>query len=1034
MLLFPAQFLRSKLFGDFSPPIAPVWLIFVFFICCPPISAERLPVKTYTVADGLLRDEVVKIKRDSRGFLWFCTGEGVSRFDGYAFKNFTTDDGLPERHANDFLETKIGGIYIATGNGLAALNPRGDAADDSYFSTYLPDNPKANAVNVLYKDVHSTVFVGTSDGLYKFDEKSLIFEAVDIGKPLANYDAVSVTAILEDEHGAVWVGTEDNGLRRVSPSGEVRIFTHDDGLGGNSVFSLFEDADKRIWAGMRLDKFGGGLNLLKGETDADNSIVERHFSSKDGLTSDWVTNFLQTGDGEFWIGTTAGLCRWQGANEKSVCKNYHAANGICDYDVWTISQDENGNLWTGSRCGATKISRYGFTTYDESDGNTTEVANSFFENSAGDFFVTKNGSKGRTIYRFDGVKFVETIPQMPFKISNFGWGWKQTVLQDRENSWWIPTAHGVFRFPVNTAFKNLDETMPQNISPPTMSDEIFRIYEDSRGDVWVSTLKKNGLWRWERGANVWHDYADLFAADSASQAVTAFVEDQSGNLWIGTGADGGGELLRYRNGNFDIFTKKDDLICGWIRDLYVDKSNRLWIANTKTGLLRLDDVNAETLNFKRYARAEGLSSAAALSVTEDVFGRIYVGTPRGVDRLNADTGQIENFTTADGLPASYTEIAYRDRQNNLWFGTSGGLTRFVPEPKRERKPPTILITALRVNGEPQKISITGETEITKIELNAEQKQMSVDFVGLGASLGEQLKYEYRFGGGDWTQTNERTVNFANLASGSYRFEVRAQTADLLTSAPAAVSFKIDAPIYLRPWFLIAAFLIFGGAIFSVYRYRVSRLLEMERMRTRIATDLHDDIGANLTKISILSEVARRRLGNGADDDDGANLLENIAETSRESISAMSDIVWAINPKKDSPADLTSRMRRHAEELLERREIKLEFHAAPSAPDLKLDADLRRNIYLIFKESLNNIVRHAAAENVEIDLSFAGGALTLKIADDGRGFETNDEYDGNGLASMRKRAAELGADLQINSSPTNGTNVILRVESAKKIRA
>ena len=1026
MKSFPAQLTKLKTLYVFLLLAVPV------FIFCPPIFAERLPVKNYTVADGLLRDEVTKIKRDSHGFLWFCTGEGVSRFDGYAFKNFTTGDGLPERHANDFLETHDGAIFIATNNGLAKLNPRGDSANDSYFSTYLPDNPKANAVNVLYENADSTIFAGTSGGLYIFDEKSSTFTAVDIGKPLANYDAVSVTAILEDEGGALWIGTEDNGLRRLSPSGKVGIFTHDDGLGGNSVFSLFEDADKRIWAGMRLDKFGGGLNLLKSETDADNSIVERHFSSKDGLTADWVTDFLQTGDGEFWIGTTAGLCRWQGANEKSVCRSYRAANGICDYDVWTISPDENGNLWTGSRCGATKITRYGFTTYDESDGNTAEVANSFFENSAGDFFVTKNGSKGRTIYRFDGGKFGEIIPKVPVEIGNFGWGWKQTVLQDRENSWWIPTAKGIFRFPANTAFENLDKTKPQNISPPTMSDEIFRLYEDSRGDVWVSTLKKNGLWRWERGANVWHDYADLFAADSANQAVTAFVEDQSGNLWIGTGAESGGELLRYRNENFEIFTKKDDFVCGWIRDLYVDKANRLWIANTKSSLLRLDDVNAEKLDFKHYARAEGLSSASALSITEDVFGRIYVGTPRGVDRLNADTGQIENFTTADGLPASYAEIAYRDGQNNLWFGTSGGLAKYVPESERKRQPPKMFITALRVNGEPQKISILGESEISELELDSEQRQISVDFVGLGAGLGEKLRYEYRLNQSDWTQTNERTVNFANLAGGNYHFEVRAVTADLLTSAPAVLSFKIAAPIYLRPWFLILTFLIFGGAIFAVYRYRVSRLLEMERMRTRIATDLHDDIGANLTKISILSEVAHRRLGNGANYFNDANLLENIAETSRESVSAMSDIVWAINPKKDSLADLTSRMRRYAEELLERRAIKIEFYAAPSAPDLKLDADLRRNIYLIFKESLNNIVRHAAAENVRIDFGFAGGALTLKIADDGRGFETNDEYDGNGLASMRKRAAELGGNLEIHSSPTNGTSIILSLESAKKI--
>ena len=193
------------------------------------------------------------------------------------------------------------------------------------------------------------------------------------------------------------------------------------------------------------------------------------------------------------------------------------------------------------------------------------------------------------------------------------------------------------------------------------------------------------------------------------------------------------------------------------------------------------------MNFVRYTPAEGLSSIGVNCVTEDEFGNIYVGTGRGLDRLNTNTGQVENFTTADGLPGTEINIAYRDRKNNLWFGTSNGLARFVPEPEKARQPPNALITGLRVNGESQSVSVLGETAIQPLELNSDQKQVSVDFLGLGASLGEKLKYEYRFGAGDWTATNERTVNFANLGAGAYQFEVRAVTADRLYSQPATVS-------------------------------------------------------------------------------------------------------------------------------------------------------------------------------------------------------------------------------------------------------
>ncbi len=424
-----------------------------------------------------------------------------------------------------------------------------------------------------------------------------------------------------------------------------------------------------------------------------------------------------------------------------------------------------------------------------------------------------------------------------------------------------------------------------------------------------------------------------------------------------------------------------------------------------------------------------MTSNAAASITEDEFGRIYIGTWRGIDRLNPDTGQIENFTTADGLPSSFVEISYRDRQNNLWFGTHNGFARFIPEPPRTRQPPTILITGLRVEGESQNVSVLGETEILPLDLNAEQKQISVDFLGLGASLGEKLKYEYRFGNSDWTQTDERTVNFANLAAGEYLMEVRAETADRIYSQkPASVSFKIAAPIWQKWWFIAALFFLIALVIYGFYRLRLARLLEVANMRTRIATDLHDDIGANLTKISVLSEVVNRKLSNGTNGFDGGNLLENIAETSRESVSAMSDIVWAINPKKDSLADLTIRMRRHAEEILERREIRLEFDTPPIMPDLNLNANLRRNIYLIFKESLTNIVRHSNATHVEIDFRLEGGKLILTIADDGRGFDKTEDFDGNGLLNMKKRAAELKGNLQIVSAENEGAKIVLVLNS------
>jgi ligand-binding sensor domain-containing protein/signal transduction histidine kinase len=993
------------------------------------VLAERLPVTTYTVADGLLRDYVHKIKQDSRGFLWFCTPGGLSRFDGYAFTNFTVDDGLPDRHVNDLLETQSGAIWIATDAGLARLNPKGlrNSPENPLFSVYLPEDPKAKNILNLLEDARGQIFAGTSDGLYRLVETDGRFEleAVDLGKSLTGVQ--EITSIIKDRRGGLWIGTYLDGLYRLLPDGQPEQFTMTNGLPSNRIESLLEDKNGRIWVGMRAG-MDAGLCLLAAEPKKDQKIVERVFSTKDGLPNDWILALIQTSDEQLWVGTIRGLCKWQGeygnSGEKSVCKTYTANNDLCDTDVWSLTEDKDGNLWTGTRCGAKKLARYGFTTYTERDGIDVEFINSIFENAAGEIFASFDQGDNRTVSRFNGEKFDLVKPNFPSEIGYFGWGTKQTVWQDRAGDWWFPTSNGLYRFQHAVRFADLAKITPQRIAPVAGRIEIFRLFEDSRGDFWIATgsTAGNGLWRWERSNDAWHDYTKELGFSGSDRLGWAFVEDKAGNLWISTsGNESETSLIRYRDGQLKIFTQAEGIPAGVLPDLFVDGKGRLWLASSSTGLLRLDDVHAEQLNFTRYTSSEGLSTQGAACITEDEFGRIYICTARGLDRLNTETGQIENFTTADGLPNSFPQMAFRDRNNRLWFGTTDGLARFTPEPERRRKPPNALIMGLRVDGVPRGVSVLGETVIPALELGSDQRQVTVDFVGLGSSLGEKLKYEYRFGESDWTPTTERTVNFANLASGNYQFEVRTITADRNYSQPATVAFRIATPLWQRWWFIAGLLALTAFLIYGFYRFRLTRLLELERMRTRIATDLHDDIGANLTRIALLSEVAnqetRGRGGNGK-----RNLLPSIADIARESVASMNDIVWAISPDHDSLLDLTRRMRGHAEEVFTFRDIDLEFHAPTADTDLKLSVGVRRDLLLIFKETVNNAARHSACTKVWIDFRSENSILSLRIKDNGKGFETDSENDGQGLRSMTRRAAAHGGKLKIDSSKDQGTTV------------
>jgi len=923
------------------------WILCVFLLFSVS-QAERLPVKTYTIADGLPRDLVLRVRQDSRGFLWFCTGEGISRFDGMGMTNFTPSDGLPSRFVNDFLETGNGTIYIATGKGLARLNPRGarGSAENPLFTTFLPANPKAEKIQVLYEDDKNRVWVGTSDGLYKLIENpgGVEFEPVVLGNPLPGFggaifvpspNTLYINSILEDRHGTLWVATFGSGLFRLSADGGVRRFRAEiDGFGDNKITALLEDREGRIWIGMRSDD-EGGVCLLDA-LDAEKP-VRKCYRTKDGLPVNRIRDMFETGDGQIWLATTRGLCRWQGENGKSVCKTYTAKNDLCD-DLLSLAEDKDGNFWIGTACGAKKISRYGFTAYNAADGLDENPVNAIFENPAGELIVTSFPKTERVISRFDGEKFSPVKPRLPAFVNYHGYGWQQTVWQDKRGAWWIPTGYGIFRSPDGTGFEDLANAPLKKLETGAKSQEPFRVFEDSRGDIWMAmTGIVNELLRWERAKNVWHDHTAQ-AGVSESRVGTAFVEDRHGNVWIGTSSDHRDTaLIRYRDGEFRVFGQTDGAPSAWTSDLFLDSRGRLWIATTEDGLLRLDETNSDRLDLVKYTPANGLTSITTTSVTEDVFGRIYVGTWRGIDRLDTVTGQIENFTTADGLPGGFVESSFRDAKNNLWFLTDKGLARFQPEPVRDRKPPNILITGLRVGGEPQSVSVLGETEIQPLDLGSDQRQITVDFLGLGTSLGENLKYEYRFGSAVWTPTGERSLNFANLAPGDYRFEVRAQTADRIYSqTPAVVSFRIAAPLWQRGWFLLSLALAFGIFVYLIYKYRLRRLLELEKMRTRIATDLHDDIGSNLTKISIMSEVARRINGDRQNE-----ILNNIADISRSSVSSMSDIVWAINPKKDSLLELTRRMRGFGEEILGQKEISVEFNAPEIGVEIKLDADVRR---------------------------------------------------------------------------------------------
>jgi signal transduction histidine kinase/streptogramin lyase len=672
-----------------------------------------------------------------------------------------------------------------------------------------------------------------------------------------------------------------------------------------------------------------------------------------------------------------------------------------------------------------KLVAAGFVSYDERDGlGRTGRIGSIIEDRAWHLCVVTDET---TISRLDGSRLTAIPLHLPAGIFSWGWGWYQTVLQDSVGEWWVCSDQGLIRYPTLNSIEQLGRARPKAIYTeadglPTAA--IFRLFEDSRRDIWISTLDKPEavLTRWDRAAKTFHTY---HPADGIPEAApTAFREDAAGDLWIGFYAGG---VLRYRDGRFVRFTETDGVPPGIIRALYIDHAMRLWIATGEGGVVRVDQPAAEHPGFVSYSVANGLSSNQATCVTEDNWGMIYVGTGRGLDKLDPVTGRIRHYSTADGLASSFVNVSLRHTDGSLWFGTLQGLSRLIPQVERATGPPSVFVTAVRVAGIPYAIPELGAASVAGPELGPTQNNIQIDFSGLNLAAGESLRYQYELQGAssEWSAVaDQRSISYANLAPGSYRFLVRAVSSDgAVSEPPASVTFRILAPFWRRWWFIASAVLVSAIVLYGFHRYRISRYLELERIRTRIATDLHDDIGSSLSQVTVLSEVAGQRARASMDPSEPLAL---IADLSRDVLDSVSDIVWAINPGRDRLSDLTLRMRRFAGDAASAANMEMDFRAEGDRGDLKLGPDLRREVYLIFKESINNLMRHSGCTNAQVTMKNFDRSLELTISDNGKGFDPDQASDGNGLASMRQRAARLGGTLEIISSPNRGTIVRLLV--------
>jgi len=1001
----------------------------VFLLIAATAYAERLPIRVYTTADGISSTNLNCIVRDSRGFLWFCTSEGLSRFDGYTFANYAFSGSATPRAgvgqaAVDLLETPDGELWVAAPRALCRFNSQSDVSH-ALSECYQPDGlGEKGSMASLANAADGSIWLLHASRLFRFFPKERRFVAVDLG--------VSPwwTTLMRDSDGSLWIGAEGVLAHRL-PDGRVERYGEAEGLPVNAdhtfrVSAILRDRERRLWIAS-----WQGLCLMVPHPQPGNRSVARVYTTSDGLPGNVVFDVFQSRDGKIWAGGESGLSEW--IPESSIAgkqfRSYTARRGFNLYGVdgpggADLAEDAGGDLWMS---GPIRLARHGFTSYGTPDGLHSNQIKAVFEDREGRLIAISADPRPRHLNVFDGETFHPVLPLVPGSIHEFTWGQSQIHFQDHTGAWWVATAGGLCRYPKVRRVEDLAHTLPEKIY--TKRDglpgvEIYALFEDSRGDVWISVVGCDVVSRWSRAA----DRIEVFQqAESGSLlgTPTAFAEDRAGNVWMSFYWH---DMARYRGGRFEVFTPAQGAPTGAPGTLFVDHAGRLWIASRAQGLVRVDHPSAAKPQFRFYGIEAGLSSNGISCIVEDQWGRIYAGSPHGIDQLDPATGRIRHYGESEGLVSpGHLASAWRDRQGNLWFAGET-LAKFVPQPEDPNQArPAIRITRIRAHGGLYPVSELGQRNVDGIRLRSTENAIQIEFASVNFDVGENIRFQYKLEGSPlgWSApTESRMVDYANLSSGSYRFLVRALNSEGLASeVPASVAFLILAPVWQQWWFVGLVGTVLCTAILGAHRYRVLQLLELERVRTRIATDLHDDVGSSLTQIAILSEVARR---NGSHATEGAEPLARIADLSRGLVDSMSDIVWSINPQRDHLSDLEFRMRRFASDVLAPRDIDFELMVPDGAGDIGLDADVRRQVYLVFKESIHNVVRHADCKRVRATLETRGRLLSLRLVDNGKGFRLSEDGYGHGLANMRRRAAGAGGELRIESEPGRGTTVTLQV--------
>ena len=607
--------------------------------------------------------------------------------------------------------------------------------------------------------------------------------------------------------------------------------------------------------------------------------------------------------------------------------------------------------------------------------------------------------------------------------------------KDKNGILWIGTSYGgLNRFDPETGkFKVYRNTKTDNSS--LKSDWVQQILETSDGKFLVGT--NDGLQLFDRRTEKFFEYQPENVNDKVKLprifSVNSLFEDRSGDIWIGTWLDG---LFRYESKKQFLHHYKP--IAGDIKSLSAskvsfiseDSKGNIWIGTHSGGFNKFDKA---AQIFTRFTTRDGLPNDVVFGILEDESGFLWISTMKGLAKFDPEKKSFRVYDQADGIIHNQFNwhASYKDKYGKMYFGGNNGFILFDPKTILiDTVQSQIALTSFKVFDKEATLPQSLPT-IKEVTLNYNQNFFSIEFAALDMAPAHKHTYSYKLEGidPDWINSDFRTTAYyTDIDPGEYKFLVKASNADKIWSDPIALSIIIKPAWWMTWWFKLIIVLAITFTGFLLYRFRVNQLLKIERIRYDIASDLHDEIGSNLSSISVDGQLLQK---SDSLTEKERELSFDISKTAAQTLDAMRDIIWFINPKNDESEDITFKMKETASRLLGG--IEWSFNASGNIRFEYFSLEQRRNIFLIYKEALTNVIRHSNAKKCNVNLVNNSDNLTINVKDNGDGFDFEKVRKNTGILSMLKRAEKIKGNLTFESKPGEGTSVNLVISNKSNIK-